>query len=140
MYSAAGRVPRPRRVSAPCALTFSPLQPCSNSVICAPLVSPSTNVSRPFGGVFDLAGSERRLQEIEQAISQPGAWDKPEALTPLLQEKRRLEDEVERLGKLKTCCDDMNEWLALAAESEDPEALESLDQQRADLALSLIHI
>jgi peptide chain release factor 2 len=103
-------------------------------VICAPLVSPSTNVSRPFGGVFDLAGSERRLQEIEQAISQPGAWDKPEALTPLLQEKRRLEDEVERLGKLKTCCDDMNEWLALAAESEDPEALESLDQQRADLA------
>ena len=103
-------------------------------MIFAPPVSPSANALPPSGGVFDLAGSEQRLQEIEQSLSRPGAWDKPEALTPLLQEKRRLEDEVERLGKLKTCHDDMIEWLALAAEGEDPEALESLDQQRAELA------
>ena len=84
-----------------------------------------------------MAASEKRLQAIETEISRPGAWDKPEALTPLLQEKRRLEDEVARLNKLKTCHDDMNEWLALAAESEDPEALESLAQQQKDLAALL---
>ncbi|MDY0203080.1 MULTISPECIES: peptide chain release factor 2 [Desulfovibrio] len=88
-------------------------------------------------GRLDVAASEKRLQAIETEISRPGAWDKPEALTPLLQEKRRLEDEVARLNKLKTCHDDMNEWLALAAESEDPEALESLAQQQKDLAALL---
>ncbi|WP_183721539.1 peptide chain release factor 2 [Desulfovibrio intestinalis] len=88
-------------------------------------------------GRLDVAASEKRLQAIETEISRPGAWDKPEALTPILQEKRRLEDEVGRLNKLKTCHDDMAEWLALAAESEDPEALESLANQQKELAALL---
>ncbi len=95
------------------------------------------NVLPPSGGVFDVAASQKRLQDIEHEISRPGAWDNPEALTPVLQEKRRLEEEIERLSRLKTCHDDMNEWLALASESEDPEALESLDQQNRDLAALL---
>lgn len=106
-------------------------------MICAPHASPFLNVSPPFGGVFDVAASQKRLQDIEHEISRPGAWDNPEALTPVLQEKRRLEEEIERLTRLRTCHDDMNEWLALASESEDPEALESLDQQNRDLAALL---
>lgn len=102
-----------------------------------PPVILSLNASPHSGGAFDVAGSEKRLQAIETEISRPGAWDKPEALTPILQEKRRLEDEVGRLSKLKTCHDDMAEWLALAAESEDPEALESLAHQQKELAALL---
>lgn len=45
--------------------------------------------------------------------------------------------EIERLSRLKTCHDDMNEWLVLASESEDPEAMESLDQQIRDLTAQL---
>lgn len=104
---------------------------------CAPPASPSPNVLTSSGGVFDVAAGQQRLQEIEKELSRPGAWDKPEALTPVLQEKRRLEDEVERLLRLKTCRDDMHEWLELAAESEEPEALESLDEQRQALAALL---
>ena len=44
---------------------------------------------------------------------------------------------MQRLLRLKTCHDDLNEWLALAAEGEDPEALESLDQQLNELAALL---
>ncbi len=106
-------------------------------MICAPPASPFRNVLPLFGGVFDVAASQKRLQDIEHEISRPGAWDNPEALTPVLQEKRRLEEEIERLTRLKTSHDDMNEWLVLAAESEDPEALESLDQQSRDLAALL---
>lgn len=102
-----------------------------------PPAIPSLNAFPHFGGAFDVAASEKRLQAIETEISRPGAWDKPEALTPVLQEKRRLEDEVGRLNKLKTCHDDMVEWLALAAESEDPEALESLANQQKGLAALL---
>ena len=89
------------------------------------------------GGVFDLAGDQKRLAEIEKELSKPGAWDDPKALTPILQEKGRLEEEVGRLTHLKTCRDDLEEWLVLAGEAEDPEALESLAEQQATLERQL---
>ena len=95
-------------------------------MIFVPVASPSTSVSTTFGGVFDVAASEQRLAAIETELSRPNAWDNPEALTPLLREKRQLEDEVSRLNALKTCHDDMHEWLELAVESGEDEALESL--------------
>ena len=93
---------------------------------CAPVARPCPIVFPNSGGVFDVAADERRLAEIETALSRPGAWDNPESLTPLLREKRQLEDEVSRLNALKTCHDDMHEWLELAVESGEDEALESL--------------
>ena len=102
-----------------------------------PPASPSSNALPPFGGVFDVEAVNQRLKDIETEISRPGAWDNPEALTPILQEKRRLEDEAERLSRLKTSHDDMIEWLSLAAEDDDQEVLESLEQQRRDLEQKL---
>ena len=64
---------------------------------CAPVARPCPIVFPTSGGVFDVAADERRLAEIETALSRPGAWDNPESLTPLLREKRGLEDEVARL-------------------------------------------
>ena len=102
-------------------------------MIFVPVASPSTSVSTTFGGVFDVAASEQRLAAIETELSRPNAWDNPEALTPLLREKRQLEDEVARLNALKTCHDDMHEWLELAVESGEDEALESLAKQQDSL-------
>ena len=102
-------------------------------MIFVPVASPSTSVSTTFGGVFDVAASEQRLAAIETELSRPNAWDNPEALTPLLREKRQLEDEVSRLNALKTCHDDMHEWLELAVESGEDEALESLAKQQDSL-------
>ena len=82
------------------------------------------------GGVFDLQGCQKRLAAIEEELSRPGAWDNPTALTPILKEKSRLEDEANRLARLKACRDDMDEWLALAGENEEPEALEALAKQQ----------
>lgn len=70
-----------------------------------------------FGGVFDVKSHGQRLNEIEKEISKPGAWDNPEALTPLLKEKSSLEDEIGRLDVLEKSHSDMEEWLALAAET-----------------------
>jgi len=106
-------------------------------VICVPPASLWPNVSILFGGVFDVTASQQRLSAIETELSRPGAWDKPESLTPLLQEKSRLEDEVARLMRLKTCRDDMDDWLALASENDDEEALESLAAQQKELTALL---
>lgn len=95
----------------------------------------STNNSTRSGGVFDQPGNKRRLEEIEQRLSAPDAWNTPEKLTPVLREKSRLEADVNRAGKLSACRDDMLEWLALAQDmdgresDEAAEALESLAAQ-----------
>lgn len=89
------------------------------------------NVLTHFGGGFDLASDQTRLQAIETQISQPDAWNNPEKLTPVLQEKRKLEDKVDRLTALQNCRTDTADWLSLAAEEESEEALESLAEQSA---------
>lgn len=98
---------------------------------------PLPSVSTTSGGVFDAAAGKKRLDAIEQELSRPGAWDKPEALTPLLREKRQLEDEAERLDRLKTAHDDMQAWQELAAEDGGEEALQSLHDQQDALAALL---
>ncbi len=105
------------------------------------------NALTRFGGDFDLAGCQKRLAEIEAHLAKPDAWNDPVALTPVLQEKRRLEDESERLTFLQKSHEDMQDWLSLASEataeahneqdSEAQEALESLAQQVEHLTLLL---
>ncbi|MEG6507024.1 peptide chain release factor 2 [Nitratidesulfovibrio sp. 1201_IL3209] len=85
-------------------------------------------------GRLDLAGNRNRLDEIERQLSSPDAWNNPERLTPVLQEKSQLEGEITRLERLETCRRDVTEWLTLAEEEEaagEPgqEALESLAEQ-----------
>ena len=80
------------------------------------------------GGDFDFEGLTRRLEEIEKQLSAPGAWDQPEALTPVLQEKSRLEGEQARFSHMERAFADVRDWLTLAEEDGSEEALESLSE------------
>jgi peptide chain release factor 2 len=82
--------------------------------------------SPPYGGVFDLDSIAYRLEEIEKQLSAPDAWSDPEALTPVLKEKSRLEGERDRFARLENARRDIEDWLALAEEEASDEALESL--------------
>ena len=81
----------------------------------------------PYGGGFDLESTLHRLEEIEKQLSAPDAWNQPETLTPVLQEKSRLEGERERFSRLQNAKNDMDDWLALAEEEASDEALTSLN-------------
>ena len=82
----------------------------------------------PYGGGFDLEATTRRLEEIEKQLSAPDAWNQPETLTPVLQEKSRLTAERERFSRLEHVRADMGDWLALAEEEPSDEALSGLDE------------
>jgi peptide chain release factor 2 len=94
----------------------------------------SRNNTTNSGGVFDLEGNKKRLQEIESELSKPGAWDQPEKLTPLLKEKSRLGEMIERLEGLSKARADLDEWLEMAREDETPEVVEALEDQIETLA------
>jgi len=83
----------------------------------------------PFGGGFDYAETKSRLDEIEKELSKPGAWDRPDALTPILKEKRQLTTKLEMYDGLAEAKDDLDTWLELAQEDADEETLSALESQ-----------
>ncbi|MBP3733371.1 MAG: peptide chain release factor 2 [Desulfovibrio sp.] len=86
----------------------------------------------PLWGRLDADRDKARLGEIEKEISKPGAWDNPDALTPLLQEKSRIENNLERYHTLQGSHDDMNaliEMIGEAGEEDLPELTASLEEQ-----------
>ncbi|MBQ7618238.1 MAG: peptide chain release factor 2 [Desulfovibrio sp.] len=91
------------------------------------------SVTTPCGGIFDLDGLKTRLAELEKELAAPNAWENPKVLTPLLQEKSQLEAEIANLSRLQKSREDLDEWLMLAEEDDDAEALASLEAQVRDL-------
>ncbi len=71
--------------------------------------------------------------EIEAQLSKPGAWDKPEELTPVLREKSGLEFRVGMYDALTTARDNVGEWLELAQDGQEEDALEALNENLDDL-------
>ncbi len=69
------------------------------------------------------------MRQIEDALSKPGVWDKPDRLTPMLQEKRQLSVKVERLDLLRKARQETEEWLSLAKEEQTQEVLGALSEQ-----------
>lgn len=90
-----------------------------------------------YGGGFDPVADKKRLAEIESDISRPDAWENPEAMTPLLREKRQLEDELTRLEGLKKQHDDMNEWLHLAMENDESSSEGDAGQEMQEILEAL---
>lgn len=76
------------------------------------------------------------MEKIEEEISAPDAWNDQAKITPLLKEKRRLEEEIAEYRILEKAYADMQDWLVFAAEGEE-EALESLNGQAEHLKLVL---
>lgn len=72
------------------------------------------------------------MEKIEEEISAPDAWNDQAKITPLLKEKRRLEEETAEYRALEKAYADMQEWLVFAAEGEE-EALQSLNEQAEHL-------
>jgi peptide chain release factor 2 len=106
---------------------------CCNSLISNPGARPCSPSSKRSGGVFDSAQSEERLKEIESQLSKPGAWDKPEALTPVLREKSGLELRIGMYRDLAQSKANVDDWLLLAQEDQGQDALEALDENLAEL-------
>jgi len=80
-------------------------------------------------GIFDLAGKERRLAEIEQVIAKNGFWDNPEETKPILKERTSLSNKIENFKKLATDLEESQILLDLAIDESDQEALAEVTQQ-----------
>lgn len=74
-----------------------------------------------------------RLVEIDKAISQPGAWDDHQGITPQLQEKTRLESAIAEWSQVRRAKEELDDWLLIAEEEGDQEVLEEVVRHLHDL-------
>jgi peptide chain release factor 2 len=81
----------------------------------------------PSGGLFDLAGKERRLYEIEALSGRTEFWEKPERATETLKEQTTLKGAVEKIKLAINSLEEAQIYLDLAKESGDAASLQEVE-------------
>ena len=79
--------------------------------------------------IFDLAGKQKRLAEIEHQLSRDGFWDQPEKSTAILKERTHLTAKVETFTSLVESLEESELLFEMAVEEADEEALSEAAQQ-----------
>lgn len=82
--------------------------------------------SRYFGGIFDIEGKTRRIDELEHRAADPELWQNADAATKLQQNLAQLKQVVGTVTELEKTVEDCLELLDLA--EEDDEIASELDE------------
>jgi peptide chain release factor 2 len=89
------------------------------------------------GNIFDLASKQKRLAEIEAMIASNGFWDDPEKASPLLKERSRLTNMLDRFHDCSKELEDCQILLELGIEEADREAIHEAAEQCRELNLKV---
>lgn len=87
------------------------------------------NLLPKWGIHFDLAGKERRIEELERKIEEPGFWDNPEESQKLMKELKNLQELVKTIHGLYTSYDDINLLIEMGYEENDESLVKELEQE-----------
>lgn len=80
------------------------------------------------GGLFDLEGLERELQEAKRQLEDPSVWQDPKRAQELGKKQSRIQNTLERYNRLKTICEDDTEMAALAEAEGDLSLMDDLTE------------
>lgn len=79
--------------------------------------------------IFDIAGKEKRLEEIEALSAQKGFWDTPEETTDVLKERTSISGVVDRFKTLNSDLEECEILLELGIEESDTDTVEEASRQ-----------
>jgi len=71
------------------------------------------------GSIFDVAGKQQELAQIEQRLADPTIWDDPSTSRPILKRRRRLQQSLELAEGVKSALEDIQTLLELESEGEE---------------------
>jgi peptide chain release factor 2 len=91
------------------------------------------NAALPSGGIFDFAGKQSRLKEVQKALEDPEVWSDPARAEALGKERARLDTIVGQFEQVEAGLRDSTELLELA-EAEDDQA--TMDEVSSDVAMA----
>jgi peptide chain release factor 2 len=101
----------------------------SNESIRSPSSSPI------YGGIFEEAGLEEQLSDIDRQMQQDGFWDNPAQNASIMQQRRGLERRLQTLNRLRSDAEELAVWRELLEEGvADADMDKFLDRLTDDLA------
>lgn len=89
------------------------------------------------GGIFDYADKRERLAEVERELEDPEVWNNPDQAQALGKERSVLEGIVKTIEALDTGISDAVELLELAVEEQDPDTVDEVVSEVAQLQQQL---
>ncbi|MDE6663746.1 MAG: peptide chain release factor 2 [Lachnospiraceae bacterium] len=94
---------------------------------------------------FDLANKEKRIEELDMEMQEPGFWDDPDKSNQKMREAKNLKDIVETIKGLEGQYDDIMTLIEMGYEDNDPaiipdisEELENFKQTFEDIRISTL--
>lgn len=93
----------------------------------------SLSALKVYGGIFDYDIKQDRLEEVVRELESPDIWDNPEKAQALGKERALLESVVIGLKTLDEGLNDARDLLAMAAEEEDQDAVDSIVADLAEM-------
>ncbi len=88
---------------------------------------------RSSGGIFDPAGKQKRIQEIDELSAAPDFWSDQRRAKALLQERSQLTGDLEKLAQVKAMLQDIKDTIELAGMEGDEELGSEIDAELAKL-------
>jgi len=92
---------------------------------------------RPSGGVFDLAGKQKRIAELEKLAADPAIWGEPDAAQRMMQELAARREETGTWAGLGQQVRDALELLELAVAEGDEGLVAEVSAEADALAAAL---
>ena len=75
------------------------------------------------GGVFDLDGKQKRVEELNKVTSQPDFWNDSEKAQGILKEQASFKDVIESWEKYRSALEEARFFLDVAKDEKSEEAL-----------------
>ena len=83
--------------------------------------------------IFDLAGKQEKLQQLDEMMAKPGFWDDAAQAADILKERSALVSAVEEYRQREKQVEDLDVLLDLALEEEDQGALKDVAAELREL-------
>lgn len=84
-------------------------------------------------GLFDLAGKQKKIDDLQALMASPGFWDHQEKAQSVAAELRALNANVKPLKQLVSAADDLGVLLEFVEAESSPQTLAEMQQAIADL-------
>ncbi|MEF2805558.1 MAG: peptide chain release factor 2 [Massilistercora timonensis] len=78
---------------------------------------------------FDLSGKEKRIQELERKIEEPGFWDDPEESQKVMKELKSLQELVKEMEGLLAVREDILVLIEMAYEENDDSMVKEIQSE-----------
>ena len=77
------------------------------------------NLLPEWGIHFDISGKEKRVEELERKLEEPGFWDDAEHSQKIMKELKELKDQLDTMKHLQGTWEDIQVLIEMAHEEND---------------------